>query len=68
LIGIVWFGATFLPYMKPIYTTCILSAAFVLLYIIVARFLYRSATVQVSATIANIFPKLSPYFNKVFGI
>ena len=68
LVGIVWFGATMLPAMKPVFATCILSAGFLLLYIIVARFMHRSATIQVSATLANIFPKASPYFNKVFGI
>lgn len=68
LVGIVWFGATMLPAMKPVFATFILSAGFLLLYIIVARLIHRSATIQVSATLANIFPKASPYFNKVFGI
>ncbi len=57
-----------MPLMKPLLSAIVLSVIFTTAYILVARFLYRKAIVQVSATIANIFPKLSLYFNKVFGI
>lgn len=68
LIGIVLMIATVLPAMKPLLATIVLSGIFVVLYVLVERFIHRKATKQVSVTIATIFPKLSPYFNKVFGI
>ncbi len=68
LVGLVLVCIPVMPLMKPLLSTIVLSTIFAIAYILVARFAYRKATVQVSATIANIFPKLSPYFNKVFGI
>jgi len=68
LVGLVFACIPMIPLMKPLISAIVLSVIFAITYILVARFTYRKATVQISATIANIFPKLSPYFNKVFGI
>lgn len=41
---------------------------FSILYILSFRWVMQKQVSNVAATIANTFPKLSPYFNRVFGI
>ncbi len=69
MLGIIVFViAVLLQNMNTSLQIVVVASLFSILYVLSFRWMMKQQTANVAATIANTFPKLSPYFNKVFGI
>ncbi|MBL7683095.1 MAG: oligosaccharide flippase family protein [Flavipsychrobacter sp.] len=66
--AVIYFIASLLPKIQPLALTICIAIGFIILYIVSLRLVLKQSLSAVAVTIHNTFPKLSPYFNKLFCI
>lgn len=66
--AVIYFAAALLPQIEPLVLTMSIAACFIILYIVSLRLVLKQSLSAVADTIYNTFPKLSPYFNKLFRL
>lgn len=66
--AVIFFMASLLPKIQPLALTICIAIGFIILYIVSLRLALKQSLSAVAVTIHNTFPKLSPYFNKLFCI
>lgn len=66
--AVIYFIASLLHQVQPLALTICIAIGFIILYIVSLRLVLKQSLSAVGVTIHNTFPKLSPYFNKLFCI